>query len=169
MNLLPATVTDNTQLPMTTKSQTVQDIISKPLELANDDRGIIEQLPVGESMSVLHITSRKGTVRANHYHQKDFHYSYLTRGKIRYVEQYLNMNQGKPMYDKNAPLIEHVIEPGQIFYTAPMIAHAMEFLEDSEFYAFTPRSGNQVDYEDDIVRVMVIDPEQAKLRATQTE
>ena len=51
---------------------------------------------------------------------------------------------------------EHIIEPGQLFYTVPMVAHAMEFLEDSVFYAFTPRSGDQDDYENDIIRLKVV-------------
>ena len=54
---------------------------------------------------------------------------------------------------------EYIIEPGQLFYTASMIAHAMQFLEDSVFYALTPRSGDQKDYENDIVRVALVDPE----------
>lgn len=128
-----------------------------PKTLADDERGLIEQLPVGEGMSVLRITSKAGTVRANHYHQKDFHYCYLTRGKIRYVE--------RAPQQPDAPIQEWIIEPGQIFYTRPMVAHAMEFLEDSEFYAFTPRSGDQAEYENDVIREIVIDPADAAKRA----
>jgi dTDP-4-dehydrorhamnose 3,5-epimerase-like enzyme len=139
------------------KAPEKEPVVSTPKLLADDERGIIEQLPVGESMSVLRITSKKGTVRANHYHQKDFHYCYLVYGKIRYVER-------KPK-DASAPLQEWIITPGQIFYTRPLVLHAMEFLEDSEFYAFTPRSGKQDDYEEDVVRETLIDPKDAAARA----
>ena len=46
-----------------------------------------------------------------------------------------------------------------------MVIHAMEFLEDSEFYAYTPRSGDQKEYENDVVREVLIDPEEAAQRA----
>ena len=74
---------------------------------------------------------------------------YLAKGKIRYVE--------RPALDESAPLTEHITEPGQLFFTAPMIAHAMDFLEDSEFYCFTPRSGNSEEYENDIIRVNLVE------------
>lgn len=141
------------------KTTTAPEVITMPNVVANDDRGVIEQLPVGQGMSVLRITSKQGTVRANHYHQHDFHYCYLTRGKIRYVEREPNQ--------PTAPLKEWIIEPGQIFYTRPMVAHAMEFLEDSEFYAFTPRSGEQAEYENDVVREVLVEPQAAAQRATQ--
>lgn len=142
------------------KTSIKQQVVSLPKVVADDERGVIEQLPVGEGMSVLRITSKAGTVRANHYHKRDFHYCCLTKGRIRYVEREV----GKP----SAPLKEWIIEPGQIFYTRPMVVHAMEFLEDSEFYAFTPRSGKQAEYEDDVVREILVEPKDAAERARQT-
>jgi len=136
---------------------TKQEIITKPEIVADDERGVIEQLHVGDAMSVLRITSKKGTVRANHYHKKDSHFCYLTYGKIRYVERV----PGK----ETAKMKEWIIEPGQIFYTRPMVTHAMEFLEDSEFYAYTPRSGDRKEYESDVVREVLIDPAAAKAKA----
>ena len=105
---------------------------------------------------MLRITSKKGTLRANHYHQGDSHLCYLASGKIRYVERPVLSNE-----DPQNPVLgeekEYTIEPGQLFYTAPMIAHAMDFLEDSEFYCFTPRSGAQDEYENDVIRVTLVE------------
>lgn len=140
-----------------TQAETKQDVITQPKLIADDDRGKIEQIPSGGDVAILRITSKPGTVRANHYHQHDFHYCYLESGKIRYVE--------RDAADESAPLKEYMVEPGQVFYTAPMLAHAMEFVEESVFYAFTPRSGEQKEYEDDIIRVTLIDPTEAAKRA----
>lgn len=135
---------------------TRQKIVTKPDRLADDERGIIDRLGEGPWQSVLRITSKKGTVRANHYHKYDSHLCFLERGKIRYVYRQAN--------DERAPVQEITVKPGQLFYTPPMVAHAMHFLEDSVFYALTPRSGDQGDYENDIVRVTLVDPkETAKL------
>lgn len=135
---------------------TKTNIIFSPVLIADDERGRIEKLDRDGKQSVLLITSKKGTVRANHYHKKDSHVSYLIKGKIRYVERAID--------DETEPLNENIIEPGQCFYTSPMIAHAMEFLEDSEFIAISPRSGNQAEYENDIIRVTLIDPQTAASR-----
>lgn len=128
-------------------TKTQQHVITTPEVIADDDRGVIEKL-AEDVHTVLRITSKKGTVRANHYHRKDTHLCYVAKGKIRYVE--------KPAEDDNAPMKEYTVESGQLFYTGPMIVHAMEFLENSEFYCFTPRSGKQDEYEDDVVRVELI-------------
>lgn len=135
---------------MNQSTSTKQEHIVKPEILADDDRGIIEQIPAGDEFSVLRITSKKGTVRANHYHQKDSHWCYLAKGKIEYVTRAVD--------DENGELTKEIIEPGMSFYTPPMLVHAMHFLEDSEFYAYTPRSGNQEEYENDIIRVTLVEP-----------
>lgn len=123
--------------------------ISHPVTLSKDDRGVIEKL-AEDVHTVLRITSKKGSVRANHFHKHDSHLCYLTKGKIRYVER----SSDNP----NEKLREYIVTPGQLFYTAPMIAHAMEFLEDSEFFCFTPRSGDSKEYEEDITRINLIEP-----------
>lgn len=131
-------------------TQTQEEVVTKPRLVADDARGIIEELVSGHFNSVLRITSKAGAVRANHYHKQDSHMCYLTYGKIRYV--------WRPAEDESAPLQEVIITPGQLFFSPPMIAHAMEFLEDSEFYAFTSRPRGQEEYEEDLVRVTLVEP-----------
>ncbi len=131
-------------------TQTKEEVVSKPKVLADDARGIIEELVSGNFNSVLRITSKAGAVRANHYHRQDSHMCYLTYGKIRYV--------WRPAEDESASLQEMIINPGELFFTPSMVAHAMVFLEDSEFYTFTARPRGQEAYEEDLVRVTLVEP-----------
>lgn len=141
-------------------TETKQKVISRPEELADDERGVIERLGEGPWQSVLRITSKAGTVRANHYHKYDSHLCFLAKGKVRYVY--------RPAEDEQAPLHEKIVKPGQLFYTPPMVAHAMHFLEDSEFYVLTPRSGEQGEYENDVERVELVSPAFAKTAVGKT-
>lgn len=137
---------------MNATSTATQEVVTNPTIVADDARGIIEQFPSGTYQSILRITSKAGTVRANHYHKHDSHLCYLVSGKMEYSY--------RDALDESAPLQTVTILPGQLFYTPPMVAHAMHFLADSEFYAFTtqPRR-EQADYEDDVVRVTLVEPE----------
>jgi len=126
-----------------------QDVLRQSQLLAQDARGVIEKIAEGEFQSVLRITSKGGTVRANHYHKRDSHVCYLVSGKIEYVF--------RDARDNRAPLERVVIAPGQLFYTPPFVAHAMVFLADSEFYCFTTSSRRTAEeYEDDTVRVPLV-------------
>lgn len=127
------------------------DVIRPSETLEDSARGVIEKLAEGNFQSILRITSKAGTVRANHYHTRDSHLCYLTKGKLEYV--------WRDARDENAPLQRLVIEPGQLFYTPPMVAHAMAFLEDSEFYAFSTEARHgQAAYENEVVRVTLVEP-----------
>ncbi|TSC63577.1 MAG: hypothetical protein G01um1014106_475 [Parcubacteria group bacterium Gr01-1014_106] len=134
-----------------TRTTNVDEAITTPEVVADDPRGVIEKLAEGNFQSVLRITSKAGTVRANHYHKQDSHTCYLVKGKIEYVT--------RDALNETAPLERVMIEPGHVFYTPPMLAHAMVFVEDSEFYCFTTSSRHtQAEYEDDIVRVTLVAP-----------
>lgn len=137
--------------PAEATGHAADEAIKQSQIIEDSPRGIIEKLGHGNYQSILRITSQKGTVRANHYHKRDSHLCYLVRGKIEYVTRAVGNDQ--------APVHRMTIQPGQLFYTPPMLVHAMVFLEDSEFFCFTtsPRR-TQEDYEDDVVRVMLVDP-----------
>lgn len=109
-----------------------------------DDRGVIQHLLDAPFASAVVITSVKGAIRGNHYHQTDFHYCWLQRGGLTYYH--------RPVGDSNPPQA-WAIRPGQIFYTPPMYEHAMHFTEDSVMLAFARNSRETVHYETDIVRV----------------
>lgn len=141
------------------KTTVKQEVVTKPKLIAKDDRGVIEELVNGDFHIVLRTTQVKGSVRANHYHKRDSHIGYLVSGKLQYMT--------RSVEDESAPLKKYIIEPGQIFYTPPMLAHATVALEDSDVLYFTPRSGKQKEYENDLVRVELISPEEARQRAGQ--
>lgn len=110
-----------------------------------DARGLIDKfLPSVDIKDILRITSTAGSVRANHYHKNDYHLCILTKGKMRYYE--------RPVGLENKPFALTML-PGDIFYTGPMLEHAMEFLEDSEFWCLSHLSREQEDYEKDTVRL----------------
>ena len=119
-----------------------------------DGRGeIIKVLDDGRTAvrSVLLITSRKGSIRANHYHRKDSHYSYLLSGRMEYSEQPVDAS-GNPKGKKETV----IIEAGDMVYSAPMVLHAMRFLEDSVFLALATEHRSRVNYEKDTVRVKLV-------------
>lgn len=115
-----------------------------------DDRGYITRLVNDESLklkAVLYITSKSGTQRGNHYHKTDYHYVYCLSGKFKYSE--------KDMHDSNSRVESVVLEPGDLVLSQPMIAHSMEFLEDTVFLAFTTEQREQGKYESDTVRINI--------------
>ena len=110
----------------------------------NDDRGTIQNLvdlPLGSALVIL---SKKGAVRANHYHKSDFHYSWLQSGKMIYAH--------RPVGSEEAPE-QWVIGPGQLFYTPPMHEHVMQFLEDSVLFVVARNIRASADYESDTTRI----------------
>ena len=113
-----------------------------------DARGAITKiLDKGEEiLSVLLITSRAGSVRANHYHKNDTHYSYLLSGKMEWVEQPRDGGEKE----------RTVLEPGDMVYTPSLTMHAARALEDSVFLAFSTSRRGQEEYESDTVRVNLL-------------
>lgn len=122
-------------------------------EFVDERGGISKILDDGRTIvrSVLVITSKKGSVRANHYHKKDSHYSYLLSGRMEYTEQPVDANGN--FTGKKETI---VLEKGDMVYSAPMTAHAMRFLEDSIFLALATESRSHTAYEEDTVRVKLI-------------
>ena len=115
-----------------------------------DERGGITRILDSPSAirSILSITSKKGSIRSNHYHKKDTHYCYLVSGKMEWSE--LPVEGGE--------MESAVLEPGDMVFTPAMTIHAVRFLEDSVFLTFATEARNQADYEQDTVRVALIEP-----------
>ena len=95
--------------------------------------------------STLLITSRKGAVRANHYHKTDSHHVYMLSGKMEYSEHPVGSDA------RGAETV--IVEAGDLLYTPPMVVHVMRFIEDSAFLALATNSRHQEAYEEDTVRV----------------
>ncbi len=124
----------------------------KVVPVASDKRGrivnVLEEKRFASIANILVIDSKKGTVRANHYHKRDSHYMYVISGKIRYTARNMRSNRSKKQ--------SVIVNSGEIIYTPPMVAHAVEFLEDSVFLALTARSRKQKAYENDVVRLRLV-------------
>lgn len=113
-----------------------------------DARGAISNLFEGRIEHIALITSKKGTVRANHYHKKDHQYIYLLSGAFE-----------SHCCDTRNPKKRQVLQvkPGDIVETPALIAHAQKFTEDSVFLALTTRQREQGKYEEDTIAYPVIE------------
>ena len=119
-----------------------------------DERGYITRLVNDDDLklrAVLYITSKAGTERGNHYHKTDYHYVYCLSGKFRYSE--------KDMRNPDLKIESVILEPGDLVLSRPMVAHSMEFLEDTVFLAFTTEAREQNQYEGDTVRIKITSDE----------
>lgn len=125
-------------------------LVRKVKPFFSDERGSLSHLLENEKgiTSAVLIVCKKGAVRANHYHKKDTHHSYMINGKMEYYSRNL--------HTKNAKLRKIIVNEGEIVTTPPMTLHAMKFLQDSLFLALTTESRKQKEYEKDTVRVKVI-------------
>ena len=123
-----------------------------PKEEFIDERGGIARIVDQDKFPirvVLRITSKKGTIRSNHYHKSDYHYLYVESGKCEYSEKDPAETSGK---------VESVIlKPGDLVLSQPGIIHGVKFLEDTVFYAFTSERRQQDKYEKDIERINIIE------------
>lgn len=113
-----------------------------------DIRGAITNIFEGRIEHIALITSKKGSVRANHYHKKDHQYIYLVSGAYE-----------SHSCDVRNPERHQVlrVRPGDIVYTPPLTAHAQKFTEDSAFLALSSRQREQGKYEDDTLAFQVIE------------
>ncbi|MBI4451978.1 cupin domain-containing protein [Candidatus Woesearchaeota archaeon] len=113
-----------------------------------DERGAISNILEKDICHVAIITSKKGAVRANHYHPEQMQYVYLISGKYRTVS--------KDLKKKDAKIEEFIVEPGTLVITPPMIAHAMEFLEDSVFINMTDGSRDSDKFAEHTIKYKLI-------------
>ena len=123
-----------------------------------DDRGALQTLINCRTTNVALISSAKGTVRSNHYHKTDWHYMYMLSGSADYLY--------RPAGSTEAP--KHLLfNQGDLLYTGPMEEHATVFLEDSVLLAMSGHPRDQETYESDIVRVVLVTPDEAMTQAAQ--
>lgn len=117
-------------------------------EFVDQRGGISKILDDGKTKirSVVWITSKKGTVRSNHYHKKDTHYIYVVSGRMEYYE--------KPV--KGGKLKKVILGPGDMIYTPPMMIHTTIFPINTVLLVLSTESRHQEAYEKDTVRVKLI-------------
>lgn len=118
------------------------------MEYIQDDRGSIRTVAEGEFRTVQIIESKKGAIRANHWHKTDSHVMYLLSGKARYVE--LGVGSDGGMVD------DRIYVAGDSITTPPLNPHGMEFLEDTVMVVASHNARNKETYLNDIVPHKVI-------------
>jgi dTDP-4-dehydrorhamnose 3,5-epimerase-like enzyme len=121
-----------------------------PLDAAHaDERGAIQSLVNFPMKNMSVITSKKGTVRSNHYHLTDWHYMYVMSGSFDYYY--------RPTGSSAAPEVIR-LTPGEMVFTPPMEDHATVFLEDTQILVMSRNPRDQESYESDVRRIVLVDP-----------
>ena len=109
------------------------------------------------------IHSRKGSVRANHWHNEDWHYLYVVSGLIAYTEWPPGQHHpsdylfgSKVTEDECAVWSETTaltVGPCQMIFTPPKRSHRLEFLEDTVMISISKLSRRHSEHERDVVRL----------------
>ena len=91
-----------------------------------DNRGVISNHELTEPINLIGmIESKKGTIRANHYHPQQEQKCLFTKGQIIEIFQ--------DIINPNAPKITQVVNAGQLSIIKPNVAHTMVFTKDTTF------------------------------------
>lgn len=107
-----------------------------------DDRGTIQNILNKSFNHVAIITSKKGSVRSNHYHKTNSHYMYIISGKMEYWERDLENTSDETMI---------ICEAGDMVLTGPNVVHKTVFLEDTVMMTLAPNyRGPEFDKDDTV-------------------
>ena len=91
-----------------------------------DSRGKINNFELPESINLIgYIESKKGSIRANHFHPVQEQKCLLIKGQ--FISVY------KDLINKKTEKITHLVNEGDLIVTKPNVAHAMSFTKDSIF------------------------------------
>ena len=91
-----------------------------------DSRGKISNHELTESINLIGlIDSKKGTIRANHYHPQQEQKCLFTKGQVIEIFQ--------DILNPNTPKITQVVNEGQLSIIKPNVAHTMVFTKDTTF------------------------------------
>ncbi len=107
--------------------------------LYKDDRGVISNHELTEPVNLIGmINSKKGTIRANHYHPQQEQKCLFTKGQI--IEVY------QDILNQNSPKITQVVNAGQLSIIKPNVAHTMVFTKDTTFLNLVRGERDQENY-----------------------
>lgn len=113
--------------------------IIKGGKVFKDDRGIISNYELEEKINWIGlITSKKSSMRSNHYHK------YLTQNCFLVSGKYISIL--KDLREENSPIITQIINEGDLSIIPPMVVHVMIFLENSVFINLVNGERNHENY-----------------------
>ena len=91
-----------------------------------DERGKISNYDLTEPINMIgYIESKRGTMRANHFHPVQEQKCLLIKGQ--FISVY------KDLIDEKSTKVTHVVNEGDMIVTQPNVAHTMVFTEDTVF------------------------------------
>jgi len=91
-----------------------------------DERGKISNYDLPEPINMIgYIESKKGTMRANHFHPVQEQKCLLIKGQ--FISVY------KDLINEKSTKVTHVVNEGDMIVTQPNVAHTMVFTEDTVF------------------------------------
>jgi hypothetical protein len=123
----------------------VQVPLDEPFSNPN---GTIQNLILERFTSAALISSVRGSIRANHYHKTDWHYSYVVSGMVWYYWRPVGA-EGPPKTAK--------FGAGTMFFTPPLVEHSMFFPEQTTFLTFAKNVRDHDHHEADLVRIKLIE------------
>ena len=107
--------------------------------LFSDERGVISNHELTEPINLIGmIESKKGTIRANHYHPQQEQKCLFTKGQIIEIFQ--------DIINPNSPKITQVVNAGQLSTIKPNVAHTMVFTKDTTFLNLVRGERNHENY-----------------------
>lgn len=115
-----------------------------------NDAGEIQNILIKTGGTLTRIRSNRHSVRANHVHKRDLHWSFVESGAVLYFERCPG--------SKNIPS-PRLFTKGQCFFTPPNVEHAMYFPEETVFYTVSRLPRDHKSHESDVVRVAFVTPE----------
>src|SRR3989338_6471233 len=132
-----------------------REFIVKSKDPFKDQRGIIDNYELIFPVNMANIiTSKKGSIRANHYHPEQLQQCLLVSGK--YISVF------KDLADSDALVQSQVIRAGDLAVMPPMVAHTMIFVEDSVFINLVPGNRDHDKFGEHPVPYMLVKPEEAQ-------
>ena len=113
-----------------------------------EEKGFIQSISDLDMKSASIIYTKKNQWRANHYHKKDWHFIYVTKGSFEYYFRKTNSNE---------KIKKKVVGVGQLLFTGNMVDHAMFYTEETEILVVSKNPRDQETYEEDTVRIDFMD------------
>ncbi len=102
------------------------EFVKKGENIFRDQRGEISNHELTEPINLIGlINSKKGTIRANHYHPQQEQKCLFTEGRI--IEVF------KDLVNPGSPKVTQVVNAGQLSIIKPNVAHTMIFSENTTF------------------------------------
>ncbi len=102
------------------------EYVKNGINIFKDERGKISNHELTEPINLIGlIDSKKGTIRANHYHPQQEQKCLFTKGQIIEIFQ--------DILNPNSPKVTQVVNEGQLSVIKPNVAHTMVFSKDTTF------------------------------------